>query len=336
MRFHVICALLVAVLLSQVSVTASPVPPVNQEPKGKTPATLPERQFCLGLFDLEKLDQNKDNRLEGWLDRQNTPESELKLGVPFLCLSRRGCVGYLESESRALVVQPNFRGHPSPYFYEKLTLKTKPWRLRDRKNQQHFLDSLGNTQKLSQKTNVEITSWSSYCDAVAQYLILTKFLVSEEDRQLFLKEIDDLVPKLYLPPEHSDPSASNTLPPASNPQAAPASNAPSPSDNALPRAGNALPPVSNAPSPVSNGPPSTISPLPMKQQAGASTGTSSYLRQVLHDPDDVLSMGRKRESSFLSLVLDHSSSTSKPPVSNGGSFANEGFSANTNKKPKLS
>ncbi|KAJ3967321.1 hypothetical protein EV361DRAFT_501265 [Lentinula raphanica] len=101
MRFHVICALSVAVLLSQVSVMASPVPVVNQEPKGKTPATLPERQFCLGLFDLEKLDQNKDNRLEGWLDRQNTPEPELsKLGVPFLCLSRYGCVGYLESESR--------------------------------------------------------------------------------------------------------------------------------------------------------------------------------------------------------------------------------------------
>ncbi|KAJ3752456.1 hypothetical protein F5878DRAFT_404240 [Lentinula raphanica] len=302
MRLRVICALLAAVLLGQVSVTASPMPAGNKR-KDKDIRTMP---LYLGLVD------PKNN---GWMDKAMTPKVLLKQGDPFLCFSTCGGTGYIQGEHRAGFVEANFKSRPSVDYFDKLTTTIFS---QFKNNPGLHLKILGDAQKLSEVTGMVVEDRRSYYEALASYFV-KKELLNEEDHQSLLNEIGKMVPELLLPgPSH--PSTSN--PP-------PTSNAPPPAGY-VPPTGSAHPPARDAPSPISNASPAGNSASINEPDV---TGTKDDFHKVQDDTVVAINgpMGNKRpavnepkpampKSDYLPRVLDHD-----PPSPD----------SNANKRPKL-
>ncbi|KAJ3820230.1 hypothetical protein F5880DRAFT_1509530 [Lentinula raphanica] len=283
MRLRVICALLAAVLLGHVSVTASPMPPGNQQAKKTYDNTMP---LYLGLLDANNPDK-------GWMNRVMTPKELLEHGDPFLCFGKEGGSGYFQEDSRAHSVESGFERNPNFDYFEKLTTRIKN---QFRYHSRIHLRILGNAHELSKKTGMVITDRDSYYEAVACYLVENGIL-NKEDREPLLNEIVKTIPKLHLLPERSRPSAS-----ASSAPPPPAGNAPPPPAGNAPPAGNHV--SSNVPDATSTkGYFNTIldntdpinEPMNKKSPAVNERPTSDFLSRVLnHDPPSLDSSAKKR------------------------------------------
>ncbi|KAJ3766211.1 hypothetical protein FB446DRAFT_409569 [Lentinula raphanica] len=316
MRLRVICALLAAVLLGHVSVTASPMPPGNQQAKKTYDNTMP---LYLGLLDANNPDK-------GWMNRVMTPKELLEHGDPFLCFGKEGGSGYFQEDSRAHSVESGFERNPNFDYFEKLTTRIKN---QFRYHSRIHLRILGNAHELSKKTGMVITDRDSYYEAVACYLVENGIL-NKEDREPLLNEIVKTIPKLHLLPERSRPSAS-----ASNAPPPPAGNAPPPAGNAPP-AGYALPAgyphpdvyasfTGSAHLPASNAFPAGN---PVSSNVPDATSTKGYFNTILDNTDPINepmnnkspAVNERPTSDFLSRVLNHD-----PPSPE----------SNANKRPKL-
>ncbi|KAJ3967326.1 hypothetical protein EV361DRAFT_501318 [Lentinula raphanica] len=295
MRLRVICALLAAVLLGHVSVTASPMPPGNQQAKKTYDNTMP---LYLGLLDANNPDK-------GWMNRVMTPKELLEHGDPFLCFGKEGGSGYFQEDSRAHSVESGFERNPNFDYFEKLTTRIKN---QFRYHSRIHLRILGNAHELSKKTGMVITDRDSYYEAVACYLVENGIL-NKEDREPLLNEIVKTIPKLHLLPERSRPSASASSappPPAGNAPPPPAGNAPPPP------AGNAPPPpAGNAPPPpAGNAPPAGNH---VSSNVPDATSTKGYFNTILDNTDPINEPMNKKSpavneqptSDFLSRVLNH-------------------------------